>query len=337
MARPVHPKSHISSLGMDLQEIRALVSDDMEAVGSLIKEKLRSDVVLVNQLGHYIVASGGKRLRPLLVLLSAHAFGYRGPYHVNMAAVIEFIHTATLLHDDVVDGSDMRRGQETANSIWGNEASVLVGDFLYSRSFQMMVEVGHVHVMNIMADTTNAIAEGEVQQLLNCHDPAITEERYLSVIRSKTAKLFEAGGQLGPVLAGRETELQETMARYGMHLGTAFQLIDDVLDYKASPEETGKNIGDDLAEGKPTLPLIHAMRTGRSDLAAVVRKAIEEGGRDSIVEVIEAIESTGAITYTARAARAEADRALEALNGIPDSPYKGALQSLAEFSVSRTY
>ncbi len=231
----------------------------------------------------------------------------------------------------------MRRGQETANAVWGNEASVLVGDFLYSRAFQMMVEVGRVKVMDIMADTTNTIAEGEVQQLLNCHDPDITEEQYLDVIRSKTAKLFEAGGQLGPVLADAGTAEQEAMARYGMHLGTAFQLIDDVLDYRASPEETGKNIGDDLAEGKPTLPLIHAMRMGRPELAEIVRKAIQEGGREHIAEIIEAIESTGAITYTARSARAEADRALEALNGIPDSPYKKTLQALAEFSVDRNY
>ncbi len=322
---------------MDLQEIRALVSDDMEAVGSLIKEKLRSDVVLVNQLGHYIVASGGKRLRPLLVLLSAHAFGYRGPYHVNMAAVIEFIHTATLLHDDVVDGSDMRRGQETANSIWGNEASVLVGDFLYSRSFQMMVEVGHVQVMNIMADTTNAIAEGEVQQLLNCHDPAITEERYLSVIRSKTAKLFEAGGQLGPVLAGCETELQETMARYGMHLGTAFQLIDDVLDYSASPSKLGKNIGDDLAEGKPTLPLIYALREGSERQASVVREAILNGGLERIADVTEAVESTGALQYTAALAHKESDAALDALAPLPESDFKDALRALTRISVDRSY
>ena len=322
---------------MNLQDIRALVKDDMEAVNALVQDKLKSDVALVNELGHYIVGSGGKRLRPLLVLVSAHAFGYMGRHHINLAAVIEFIHTATLLHDDVVDSSDMRRGQETANSVWGNEASVLVGDFLYSRAFQMMVEVGRVKVMDIMADTTNTIAEGEVQQLLNCHDPDISEEQYLSVIRSKTAKLFEAGGQLGPVLADAGAAEQEAMARYGMHLGTAFQLIDDVLDYRASPEDTGKNIGDDLAEGKPTLPLIHAMRMGRPELAEIVRTAIQEGGREHIAEIIEAIESTGAITYTARSARAEADRAAEALTGIPDSPYKQALQALAEFSVDRNY
>ena len=309
----------------------------MEAVNALIRDKLKSDVALVNELGHYIVGSGGKRLRPLLVLVSAQAFGYAGTHHINLAAVIEFIHTATLLHDDVVDGSDLRRGQETANSVWGNEASVLVGDFLYSRAFQMMVEVGDVAIMDIMADTTNTIAEGEVQQLLNCHDPDIAEDQYLSVIRSKTAKLFEAGGQIGPVLADAGSAEQEAMAGYGMHLGTAFQLIDDVLDYRASPEDTGKNIGDDLAEGKPTLPLIHAMRTGRPELAEIVRTAIREGGRENIAEIIEAIESTGAITYTERSARAEADRALEALTGIPDSPYKEALQALAEFSVDRNY
>jgi len=322
---------------MDLQDIQALVSDDMGAVDSLVRERLQSDVALVNQLGHYIVNSGGKRLRPLLVLLSARASGYNGTHHINLAAVIEFIHTATLLHDDVVDASDLRRGHETANSIWGNEASVLVGDFLYSRAFQMMVEVGSLEVMDIMADTTNTIAEGEVQQLLNCHDPNITEEQYLNVIRAKTAKLFEAGTQLGPVLAGGGAAKQEAMARYGMRLGTAFQLIDDILDYEASAEVTGKNIGDDLAEGKPTLPLIYAMRMGQPSQAKGVREAIREGGRGNIEQVVEAIESTGAVKYATRFARAEADRALEALSGLPDSAYKGALQGLAEFSVDRTY
>jgi len=322
---------------MDLLDIQALVSDDMGAVDSLVRERLQSDVVLVNQLGHYIIGSGGKRLRPLLVLLSAHAFGYTGTHHVNLAAVIEFIHTATLLHDDVVDASDLRRGHETANSIWGNEASVLVGDFLYSRAFQMMVEVGSLEVMDIMADTTNTIAEGEVQQLLNCHDPDITEEQYLNVIRAKTAKLFEAGTQLGPVVAGGSAAEQEAMARYGMRLGTAFQLIDDILDYEASAEVTGKNIGDDLAEGKPTLPLIYAMRMGQPSQAEGVREAIRAGGRGNIEEVVEAIESTGAIKYATQFARAEADRAMEALSGLPDSVYKLALQGLAEFSVERTY
>ncbi|MCU0936525.1 MAG: octaprenyl diphosphate synthase [Gammaproteobacteria bacterium] len=322
---------------MQIEEVRALVSRDMEAVNDLILERLRSRVILVNQLGHYIVGSGGKRLRPLLVLLGARAFAYSGPYHVNLAAVIEFIHTATLLHDDVVDASDLRRGQETANAVWGNEASVLVGDFLYSRAFQMMVEVGSLRVMDILAETTNVIAEGEVRQLLNCHDPEVSEARYLEVVQAKTAKLFEAGARLGPVLAGGPPGAEEAMAAYGMRLGTAFQLVDDVLDYRSSPEETGKNVGDDLAEGKPTLPLIHALRTGSPEQAALVRAAIEEGGREHIGPILEAIEATGALDYTLAVARAEAGLAIAALEGIPDSPYKEALRALAEFSVLRTH
>jgi octaprenyl-diphosphate synthase len=322
---------------MELEEIRALVARDMEAVDALILDRLSSRVVLVNQLGHYIVGSGGKRLRPLLVLLSARACGYPGPHHVNLAAVIEFIHTATLLHDDVVDASDLRRGHETANAVWGNEASVLVGDFLYSRAFQMMVEVGSMQVMDILADTTNLIAEGEVQQLLNCHDPDVTEQRYFEVVRAKTAKLFEAGARIGPLLAGADAGTEQAMADYGMCLGTAFQLIDDVLDYQASPEETGKNLGDDLAEGKPTLPLIHSMRNGTPAQAELVRRAVREGGRQYLPPLLEAIEATGAIAYTARVARGEAERAIAALEGIPDSPYKLALRALAEFSVNRTH
>jgi octaprenyl-diphosphate synthase len=322
---------------MDLHDIRILVAEDMQAVDAAVRKQIESDVVLVNQLGNYIVKSGGKRLRPLLVLLAARAFGYGGPSHIHLAAVVEFIHTATLLHDDVVDASDLRRGQETANSIWGNEASVLVGDFLYSRAFQMMVRVGSMPIMDIMADTTNTIAEGEVQQLMNCHNPDITEAQYLHVIQSKTAKLFEAGSQIGPILAGRGPDEQQAMARYGMHLGTAFQLVDDVLDYQASAEVTGKNVGDDLAEGKATLPLIHAMRMGRPEQVEGIREAIRLGARESIHTVIEAIESTGAITYTSRSARAEADLALEALSNVPDSPYKQALVALAEFSANRNY
>lgn len=322
---------------MPLEEIRGLVGREMDAVDTVIRERLRSHVVLVNQLGEYIVASGGKRLRPLLVLLSARAFGYGGERHIDLAAVIEFIHTATLLHDDVVDASDLRRGHETANAVWGNEASVLVGDFLYSRAFQMMVGVGSMRVMEILADTTNVIAEGEVQQLLNCHDPDVSEERYLEVIRAKTAKLFEAAARLGPVLAGASSGLEEAMGRYGMHLGTAFQLVDDVLDYRSSPEVMGKNVGDDLAEGKPTLPLIHAMRAGSEAETAMLRAAIEQGARDRVEPILQAIESTGSIAYTLAVARAEAGQALDALQGIPDSPYRQALRALAEFSVSRSY
>lgn len=322
---------------MNINEIRTLIGKDMESVDQLIRRQLRSEVVLINQLGAYIINSGGKRLRPLTVLLAAHACGYEGTAHCDVAAIIEFIHTATLLHDDVVDDSTLRRGQETANTIWGNEASVLVGDFLYSRSFQMMVAIRSMRIMDILANTTNTIAEGEVMQLLNCHDPDTTEEQYLEVIRSKTAKLFEAAAQLGAVLAERPEPEEQALAKYGMHLGTAFQLIDDMLDYSASNLEIGKNIGDDLAEGKPTLPLIYAIRNGFPEQAAMIREAILHGGLENISAVTKTIENTGAITYTAELARREADLGIEALQQLPDSPYREALISLAEFSVNRTY
>lgn len=322
---------------MSLDQVRDLVAADMQAVNELTQERLRSDVLLINQLSLYIINSGGKRLRPLLVLLAAHAGGYGGRRHHDLAAIVEFIHTATLLHDDVVDASDLRRGRETANAIWGNEASVLVGDFLYSRAFEMMVEVGNMRIMEIMAQTTNTIAEGEVMQLLNCHDPDTTEAHYLDVIRCKTAKLFEAAARIGAVLGEQPPAVEEAMAAYGLHLGTAFQLIDDVLDYSASAAETGKNIGDDLAEGKPTLPLIHVLRKGTPEQIAVVRQAIERGGRDNIDAVQNAIESVGAIAYTAQSARSAADRAMQALQTLPASPYRDALYALAEFSVTRTY
>jgi octaprenyl-diphosphate synthase len=322
---------------MALDQVRVLTAEGMQAVDRLIHERLSSDVLLINQLSHYIVNSGGKRLRPLLVLLAAQACGYTGRLHVNLAAIVEFIHTATLLHDDVVDASELRRGRETANAIWGNEASVLVGDFLYSRAFEMMVEVGSMRIMEIMARTTNTIAEGEVMQLLNCHDPDTSEARYMEVIRCKTAKLFEAAARIGAVLGGQPAAVEEAIATYGMHLGTAFQLIDDVLDYSADAAETGKNIGDDLAEGKPTLPLIYVLREGTPEQAAVVRHAIEHGGLDDIEAVQKAIESVGAIAYTARAARSAADQAMLSLQALPASPYRDALYALAEFSVSRTY
>ncbi len=322
---------------MDIKEVYALIADDMADVDRCIRTRLRSEVVLINEVGHYIVNSGGKRLRPVLHLLCSRALGYEGAHQVELAAVLEFIHTATLLHDDVVDGSELRRGRDTANNLWGNEASVLVGDFLYSRAFQMMVDVGSMRVMEILADATNTIAEGEVLQLLNCHDADTTEARYLEVIRNKTAKLFEAAGQLAAVLCERPAQEELALAAYGMHLGTAFQLIDDVLDYSAEASETGKNIGDDLAEGKPTLPLIYAMRNGSPEQAQLVRGAIEEGGRDAIDAVTAAIESTGAIAYTARSAQQEAQRAHEALAGMPESRYKDALHALADFSVRRTY
>lgn len=322
---------------MDLEPIRAPIADDLQAVNTLIRQELHSDVALINQLAGYIIDGGGKRLRPVTTLLAAHACGYAGNQHIAAAAIIEFIHTATLLHDDVVDGSSLRRGRETANAIWGNQASVLVGDFLYSRSFQMMVSIGSLRVMEIMADTTNTIAEGEVMQLLNCHDPDTTEERYMAVIHCKTAKLFEAAAQLGAVLAGRRHDEEQALGRYGRHLGTAFQLIDDVLDYRASTTELGKNIGDDLAEGKPTLPLIYALRHGSPDEARIIRQAIEQGGLNQIDAVTQTIESTGALDYTARLAAKEVEQAIACLSLLPDLPAKQLLINLAHFAVDRHY
>jgi octaprenyl-diphosphate synthase len=322
---------------MDIDEIRSLVREDLQAVDQLMREQLRSEVALINQLSGYIIESGGKRLRPLTLLLATRACGYEGSAHIDVAAVVEFIHTATLLHDDVVDESTLRRGQDTANAIWGNEASVLVGDFLYSRAFQMMVAVRSMRVMDIMANTTNTIAEGEVMQLLHCHDPDITEERYMEVIHCKTAKLFAAAAQLGAVLPERPQREEMALAEYGSHLGAAFQLIDDVMDYSASAAEIGKNIGDDLAEGKPTLPLIYAMRHGTVEEARVIREAILQGGRENIGTVGNTIESTGAIAYTARLAKREADLAVAALKPLPESSYSKALASLARFSVNRTH
>jgi len=330
-------KTSSSNAPKTIEHVNQLVADDMTAVNRLIEERLQSEVVLVNQISGYIISSGGKRLRPVLVLLSARAFAYTGKQHFNLAAIVEFIHTATLLHDDVVDASDRRRGQETANALWGNEAAVLVGDFLYSRAFQMMVDTRRMRVMEILAHATNVIAEGEVLQLLNCNDPDTTEQSYLDVIHCKTAKLFEAAAQLGAILCNATPGQEQAMARYGMHLGTAFQLVDDVLDYSASSETMGKNVGDDLAEGKPTLPLIRAMRQGTKAQSALIRKAIETGGRDNITGVMAAIESTDAIAYTAHKAREEADLAIAQLQNIPASNYTDALKTLADFSVSRTY
>ncbi len=317
------------------ESIRALVLDDMNAVDQMIKDRLASEVVLVNQLGQYIISSGGKRLRPLLTLLCAGAVGYQKKNHIDLAAIIEFIHTATLLHDDVVDASELRRGRKTANSVWGNEASVLVGDFLYSRSFQMMVELKNLKVMSILAQTTNTIAEGEVMQLLNCNDANTTEKSYLKVIYSKTAKLFEAAAQLSAVVNHSSPEEENAMATYGRYLGTSFQLIDDVLDYSASAEEMGKNVGDDLAEGKPTLPLIYAMRKGTPEQVEIIRQSIEQGGLENIDSVMNAILSTKALKYTTDLAWKESQKAIDALSIIPESPYKQALISLAEFSVTR--
>ncbi len=322
---------------MDFEAIKALTRDDLAAVDLEIEERLQSDVPLISQLGRHLIHSGGKRLRPLIVILASRAFGYAGRSHIQLAAIIEFIHTATLLHDDVVDASELRRGQSTANTIWGNEASVLVGDFLYSRAFQMMVGLDSMRVMEILAGTTNTIARGEVLQLLNCHDPDTTEERYIDVIRSKTAKLFEAAAQLGAVISSQNGATETAMAAYGRHLGTAFQLIDDALDYGRHNPALGKNVGDDLAEGKPTLPLIHALRHGSAAQVALIRGAIKEGGLGKIEEVIGAIESTGSIAYTARRAEEEAAQAMEALAVLPDSPCKQALHDLARFSVHRDH
>ena len=318
-----------------IEATRQLLADDMGGVNALIRSSLHSDVALINQLSNYIIGSGGKRLRPMLVLLAANACGYKGTQHINLAAVIEFIHTATLLHDDVVDASQLRRGNVTANALWGNEASILVGDFLYSRAFEMMVAANDMRIMEIMSHTTNTIAEGEVLQLLNCHDAGTTEIRYMDVVSRKTARLFEAAAQIGAVLSKQPQQIETALADFGLHLGIAFQLIDDVLDYSASPEDTGKNVGDDLAEGKPTLPLIHAIHMGTPAQAKLIRKAIENGGHDNMQDVCAIIEATGGIPYTAEAAQREADLAIEALNPLPESAYKEALYGLAEFSVNR--
>lgn len=325
---------------MDYKDIQQLVAPDMHAVNDLIKRRLQSDVVLVNQLSHYIINSGGKRLRPMLALLMARACGYEGDKHVDIAAIVEFIHTATLLHDDVVDESDMRRGKDTANNVWGNQAAVLVGDFLYSRSFEMMVDVNQMRVMEIMAKTTNTIAEGEVLQLLNVNDADTSEARYMEVIHSKTAKLFEAACQLGAVLSGLTKEQEISVAKFGVHLGTAFQLIDDVLDYSTDAEKLGKNVGDDLAEGKPTLPLIVALTksesSGSTEDATLIRTAIKEGGLEHIKAILEIIKKTGALDYTKEVAVKEIKKAIKALDCLPDSTYKTALIDLAMFSSNRT-
>jgi len=309
----------------------------MQAVDAVIRQRLHSDVALVSQVAEYIIGAGGKRLRPALVLLSAGALGYNGTHHHELAAIIEFIHTATLLHDDVVDESDLRRGRETANALFGNAASVLVGDFLYSRAFQMMTEIGEMRIMRVLSDATNIIAEGEVLQLMNCHDADVDEERYLQVIRYKTAKLFEAASQLGAIVGEADPETERSLAEYGMHLGTAFQLIDDVLDYSGAEAETGKHLGDDLAEGKPTLPLIYVMQNGTEEQGNCVRKAIENGGREDFPAVLAAIRATGALEHTRKQAKAEADRATASIESLPASTHKDSLLELASFAVARSF
>lgn len=321
---------------MQLEEIRALVRPDLAAVDEVIRARLKSSVPLVDQVAEHIIAGGGKRLRPLLVVLAGRACGHTGSAHVEAAAFIEFIHTATLLHDDVVDGSSRRRGRETANEVFGNQASVLVGDFVYSRAFQMMAALASQPVMEIMADATNVIAEGEVLQLMNAHDPETTEQRYLEVIYRKTARLFEAGAHVAAVLAGQGKGVQAGLACFGRHVGTAYQLVDDVLDYRSDPEARGKNLGDDLAEGKPTLPLIHALRTAQQSDRALIRMAIEQGGLAQLDPIIAAIESSGGLEYTSALARREIDAALEALGDLPESAFKDGLAALARFAIERT-
>ena len=321
----------------DLDAVRNQLHGDWDAVNREIIEHLNSDVALINSVSHYIISSGGKRLRPLLLLLSARACGYKGDQHITAAAIIEFIHTATLLHDDVVDASDQRRGQFTANSVFGNEASVLVGDFLYSRAFQLMVNVGQMRVMDVLADATNTIAEGEVLQLMNCRNPETTEAQCVEVIYRKTAKLFEAGVVIGALLADQTRAVEDAFIEYGKQLGTAFQLVDDALDYDSSHEQLGKNIGDDLAEGKPTLPLIHALHHSSAKEQIMIRDAIENGGREKVEAIIEAVRACGAIAYTMRRAQQSAELAIEAMARVPNSIYKESLIDLARFAVQRRY
>ena len=323
---------------MDINSIRALSNDDMQAVNQLIQQQVDSEVALINQLGFYIVNSGGKRLRPLLTVLSARAMGIKNDDHHTLAAIVEFIHTATLLHDDVVDESTMRRGRETANAIFGNQASVLVGDFLYTRSFQMMVSLKRMRVMEILSEATNQIAEGEVLQLMNCNDASTTEARYFDVIYGKTARLFEAATQLSAVLTDQPSSVEVAMREYGKHLGTAFQLADDILDYMADSEDMGKNAGDDLAEGKPTLPLLYAMWHAESeDDKALIKEAIEQSNGLPHLQRIQGImEATGTLDYTRECANKEVQMAIDSLQAIPDSAYKEALVSLAYISVERT-
>jgi octaprenyl-diphosphate synthase len=313
------------------------ISADMEAVNQVIRQQLYSDVPLVNQIAEYIISAGGKRIRPILVLLMAKAYGYRGTYHHDLAAVIEFIHTATLLHDDVVDESSLRRGRQTANALFGNAASVLVGDFVYSRAFQMMVRIDNMRVMQILADATNVIAEGEVLQLLNMHDPDVNEARYLQVIRSKTAKLFEAATELGALIAGAPQDEVATAAEYGRSLGTAFQLVDDVLDYSGNATDIGKNVGDDLREGKPTLPLIYLMENGTPDQRQLVRNCIENGDEEHFDDILHAITNSGALDYTKRKAELAAQQATEAISVLPNSQFKDSLLQLCVFAVHRNH
>jgi octaprenyl-diphosphate synthase len=329
--------SSSSSTPIDFNLIKQLTLQEAKAVDQLIIDELQSDVILINQIGLYIVGNGGKRLRPMLLLLAAKALGEANQNHLILAAVIEFIHTATLLHDDVVDESDLRRGKESANAVWGNAASVLVGDYLYSSAFEMMVRTNNMRVMGLLSKTTTAIAEGEVLQLLNCNNPETTESKYLEVIARKTAILFSAATQLAAIISGSTEEIEIGLANYGQHLGIAFQLIDDALDYTSNAEELGKNLGDDLAEGKPTLPLIYAIQNGTAEEAETIVNAIKMGNRDVFNDVYAIVKRTKAIDYTEARADEEAKKAIDSLSILPESDYKNALILLAKFAVQRNY
>ena len=322
---------------LKLEQLYHPIKADMQAVDALIRQQLHAEADLVRQVGEHIVSAGGKRLRPALVLLSAGALGYQGTYHHELAAIIEFIHSASLLHDDVVDESDLRRGLKTANALFSNAASILVGDFFYSRAFRMMVAINDMRIMRVLADASSIIAEGEVFQLMHCHNADIDESRYLKVIRYKTAKLFEAASQSGAILSKASAEIENAMISYGSHLGTAFQLVDDMLDYSGEEAETGKHLGDDLAEGKPTLPLIYVMQNGTQGQADCVRHAIEKGGREDFQGVLAAIRATNALDYTKRRAQMEASDAIKALEILPASAYKDSLLELAAFAVARSH
>ena len=317
---------------------QAVVRDDFALVDQCIREQLHSDVALVSKIGQYIIQSGGKRLRPLLVLLTANACGYKGKNHISLAAIIEFLHTATLLHDDVVDQSDKRRGRDTANALWGNAPSVLVGDFLYSRAFQMMVGLESLRLLNVLANATNVIAEGEVMQLMNINDADVSEVQYMDVIRCKTAMLFEASTHTAALLSGVDRKTEQALCDYGNHLGMAFQLVDDLLDYDGDAEAMGKNLGDDLAEGKPTLPLIFTLSEGTPEQQRLVREAIEQGnGLDNLNTILKAVRDCGALGYTAQRAQEQAEKAIASLRVLPDSEYRSAMEDLARFAVARTY
>lgn len=322
---------------MSLEAIKALIQQELNATDDVIKQQLNSSIPLINELGQYIIDSGGKRLRPMLVLLGAKLFGYTEQAHIQLAAIIELIHTATLLHDDVVDASQLRRGNQTANAIWDNAASVLVGDFLYSRTFQMMIEVGNMAVMNILGKATNTIAEGEVLQLQNRNNPHTTEQQYREVISHKTGTLFKTAAQLGAVLSGQSLDKIQAMGDYGLHLGIAFQLVDDALDYCATAQQLGKNIGDDLAEGKPTLPLIHILQTGTAAQQQLVQQAITENSREHLPEILQAIADTNALDYTYQSAEQAVMLARGTLTHLPASAYKDALIALANFAIERHY